>query len=111
MIQHPPPKRRFRRSEDEADVASRGLCWVSLTSLVAFVPVCRVLPGNGQAHPKLYVKTHPATVLENCPTCKARQGELCSQAGSYYRPKPFVMNMPHGDRIRAWAKHQRRSTQ
>ena len=96
------------RSEVEPDVARRGLCWVSLTSLVAFVPDRR-LPGNGQAHPKLYVKTHPATVLARCPSCRAAPGELCHRAGSYYRPQTYVMNQPHGSRIRAWAKHQRRN--
>lgn len=80
-----------------------------MTALVAFVPIRR-LPGNGQAHPVLYVKTHPATALARCPSCKARPGELCHREGSYYRPGRMTMNNPHVDRIRAWAKHQRKET-
>lgn len=106
MTRHPPP-RHLRSILDEPDAGRRGLCWVSLTALVAFVPDRR-LPGNGHAHPQLYVKTHPATVLARCPTCGASPGRLCSRGGPTFGPRNYLMNMPHGDRVRVWAKHQRK---
>lgn len=91
----------------EIDIAGidtpSGLCWVSLVTTIAFIPIGRIAvdsPPQNKRHPTGYVKSHPCVALIACPACGAKPGVLCTFGHGRGAS-------PHADRKVAWEIHQK----